>query len=547
MQMQTYESDVIIVGGGLAGIVTAIELLNENKKVLILDRDTETNFGGLAKWSFGGMFFVNSKLQRQRGIKDNIDLATNDWFSYAEFDEKEYWGKKWAEQYIHFSTPHGYDWLRKKGLSFFPIINWAERGLFVPGNSVPRFHMVLGTGWELTYRLIDTLKNHPKAKTNLLIVCEHRVNEIIFQNKKIKGVRGSQEQGGADFEAYADVLVVATGGINGSIEKVRENWFKPWGKPPKTILNGAHPFAVGDLHDATKKINGNVVNLDKQWNYAAGIQHYKPRYEGHGLSLVPPKSALWLNYEGKRIGPTPLVTSFDTRYMVNRICQEPIKYSWQVLNFKIAEKEFAISGSEHNESMRDKKLLKFIYQVLVKGNGQLVNKIIDNCKDVVIGNTVEELVEKMNAIDDNEAPVKLSLVKDAISKYDAQIDRGKAYHNDPQLRLIAHARQYRGDKSRTCNAQKIVDGKAMPLIAIREFILSRKSLGGIQTNLSGQVLTKPNLDGKQEAIDGLYAVGEASGFGGGGMHGHRSLEGTFLGGCVITGRVVGKAINDKKL
>ena len=218
-----------------------------------------------------------------------------------------------------------------------------------------------------------------------------------------------------------------------------------------------------------------------------------------------------------------------------------------MLNFKIAEKEFAISGSEHNELMRDKKLLKFIYQVLVKGNGQLVNKIIDNCKDVVIGNTVEELVEKMNAIDDNEAPVKLSLVKDAISKYDAQIDRGKAYHNDPQLRLIAHARQYRGDKSRTCNAQKIVDGKAMPLIAIREFILSRKSLGGIQTNLSGQVLTKPNLDGKQEAIDGLYAVGEASGFGGGGMHGHRSLEGTFLGGCVITGRVVGKAINDKKL
>jgi uncharacterized protein len=547
MQMQKYESDVIIVGGGIAGIVTAIELLEANKKVLIIERDMEANFGGLARWSFGGMFFVNSKLQRQRGIKDSIDLAMDDWFSYAEFEKDEYWGRKWAEQYINYSTPHSYEWLRQQGISFFPILNWAERGLFAKGNSVPRFHIVIGTGWGLTYRMIEILKNHPKAKTHLQIIFEHRVSEIICQNKTIKGVSGTQEKGGADFEAYADVVVVATGGINGSIERVRENWYKPWGEPPQTILNGAHPFAIGDLHDATEKINGNVVNLEKQWNYAAGIHHYNPRYEGHGLSLVPPKSALWLNYEGKRLGPTPLVTAFDTRYLVERICQEPVKYSWQVLNYKIAKKEFAISGSEHNPLIRDKKLFQFLFQLLIKGNGELVNKIIDNCKDVVIGNSVEELVEKMNAIEDNAAPVQLDLVKDAINKYDAQIDRGKAYHNDPQLRLIAHARQYRGDKTRTCDAQKIIDSKAMPLIAIREFILSRKSLGGIQTNLSSQVLTKPSFDGKQEAIEGLYAVGEAAGFGGGGMHGLRSLEGTFLGGCIITGRVAGKAINHQKL
>ncbi len=547
MQMQRYEADVVIVGGGLAGIVTASELLNANKKVLILDRDTEANFGGLAKWSFGGMFFVNSKVQWRQGIKDSVDLAIDDWFSYAEFEKDEYWGKKWAEQYIHLSTPHGHDWLKKNGINFFFVMNWAERGLMVRGNSVPRFHMVIGTGWELTYRMIHILKNHPKAKTHLNIVCEHRVSDIISQNNTIKGVRGTQEQGGAEFEALADVVVVATGGINGSIDKVKKNWFKAWGEPPKTILNGAHPFAVGDLHEATERINGSIVNLDKQWNYGAGIRHYNPRHKDHGLSLVPSKSALWLNYEGKRFEKMPLVTAFDTRYIVERICQEPIKYSWQVLNFKIAKKEFAISGSEHNELMRDKKVLKFIFKTAVTGNGDLMKKIIDNCEDVVTGRTLEELVDNMNAIEGNLAPVRLDYVKDAVTRYDAQIDRGKTYHNDPQLRLIAHARQYRGDKTRTCNFQKIVDSKAMPLIAIREFVLSRKSLGGIQTDLNGQVLTQPDVNGQQKAINGLYAVGEAAGFGGGGMHGHRSLEGTFLGGCVITGRVVGKAINNQKL
>ncbi len=544
--MVNYQSDVVIVGGGLAGIIAAIELLSQNKKVTIIDRDTEANFGGLAKWSFGGMFFANSKLQRQRGIKDSVDLAMQDWFSYAEFEKNESWGKKWAEQYIHLSTPHGYDWLMKKGISFFPVVNWAERGLFVPGNSVPRFHIVWGTGWELTYKMIATLKSHPKFD-NLRLIFDHRVNEVISENNTIKGVRGTTEKDQLPFEAKAEIVIVATGGINGSIERVRANWDKKaFGEPPKTILNGAHPFAIGDLHDATDAINGNVVNLEKQWNYAAGIRHHKPRKKDHGLSLVPCKSALWLNYQGKRFGPTPLVTSFDGRYLVEQICQEPVKYSWQVLNYKIALKEFAISGSESNELVREKKFLQFIYQTLVTGNKKLVNEVIEHCEDVIIADTVEELVRKMNDLT-GEGHVQLNNVQDAISKYDGQIDRGVAYHNDPQLRLITHARQYRGDKSRTCKYQKIVDNKAMPLIAIREFVLSRKSLGGIQTNLKGEVLTKPNLQGQQQAINGLYAIGEAAGFGGGGMHGKRSLEGTFLGGCLITARVAAAAINGKTL
>ena len=545
--MQTYQSDVVIVGGGIAGIIAAIELLDNNKKVTIIDRDTAENFGGLAKWSFGGMFFCNSKLQRQRGVKDSIDLALSDWHSFAEYDKDEYWGKKWAEQYVHLCTPHGYDWLIQNGISFFPIVNWAERGLERRGNSVPRFHIVWGTGWGLTYQMIAVLKNHPKAATHLNLVFGHRVDSIIYENNTIKGVSGNTEADKTPFEAKAEVVIVATGGINGSIERVKETWDRQaFGEPPKTILNGAHPFAIGDLHDATTAINGNVTNLEKQWNYAAGIRHYAPQKKDHGLSLVPSKSALWLNYEGKRIGPEPMVTAFDTRHLVQRICKEPVKYSWQVMNYKIALKEFAISGSEHNELVREKKFLQFIYQTLVTGNKKLVNKIIDNCEDVIVADNVEDLVRKMNELT-GEGHVQLDNVQGAISQYDNMIDRGVAYHNDPQLRLITHARQYRGDRSRTCKYQKIVDNKAMPLIAIREFILSRKSMGGIQTNLDGEVLTKPDANGSQSTISGLYAIGEAAGFGGGGLHGRRSLEGTFLGACTITARVTAAAINGKKL
>lgn len=538
--MKKHQADIIIVGGGIAGIITALELLDSGKKITIIDRDSENNFGGLAKWAFGGMFFVDTKHQRRGGITDSVELAKRDWFSFAEFDEKEYWGKKWAEQYIHLCTEHAYKWLKKRGISFFPVINWVERGLLQPGNSVPRFHIVWGTGWELTKVFIQHLHNHPKA-SQVEYLFEHRVSDLIVENQKVVGVRGKEEQSETEFTAMGDIVVVATGGINGSIEKVRANWFPTWGEAPKVILNGAHQYALGDLHDATERQNGSVVNLEKQWNYAAGIRHYKPQKKDHGLSLVPCKSALWLNYEGRRFGPMPLITSFDTRYLVERICQEPVKYSWQVLNRKIAYKEFAISGSEHNELVRDKKFLKFITQTLLFGNKKLVEKIIKECEDVIVAYSVEELVEKMNDLT-GENHVELAHVKEAILTYDAQIDRGPSFHNDEQLRRIAHARQYRGDRVRTCNFQKINDSKAMPLIAIREFILSRKSLGGIQTDLQGRVLSKPDLNGQQTPLEGLYAVGEAAGFGGGGMHGHRSLEGTFLGGCVITARVAARDI-----
>ncbi|HXH18174.1 MAG TPA: FAD-binding dehydrogenase [Chitinophagales bacterium] len=543
MPDKIYKTDVVIAGGGIAGIVTAYELLNYGKKVLIVDRDTKENFGGLAKESFGGMFFVDTPYQRRNGIKDSVDLALRDWLSVAEFSEEDVWPKKHAEQYVNLCTSEVFWWLRRHGISYFPVVHWVERGLFKPGNSVPRFHMVWGTGYELATVMIRHLENHAR-RGNMEMLFRHKVTDISFTNQKASGLTGVNEQTNEPFRVDADVVVIAAGGMGGNIERVKKQWYKPWGTPPEVILNGSHQYALGDLHDIAERHNAHVTHLDWSWHYAAGVHHPRPRREGHGLSLVPCKSALWLNYKGERIGPIPLVTSFDTRFCVEQICKQKKKYSWQVLNRKIAYKEFAISGAESNEAIRDKNWLKFLWTV-VRGNRKLVHDMLDSCVDFVTANSIEELADKMNALT-GTGDVDVRLMREAIQNYDANIDRGPKFHNDEQLRRIAHARQYRGDRVRTCKFQKIFDKSALPLIAIREFILSRKTIGGIQTDLEGRVLTKP-VNGKQEPIEGLYAVGECAGFGGGGMHGIGSLEGTFLGGCVLTGRLAAKSISGKKM
>lgn len=434
-----YEADVIVAGGGLAGMVTTLELLDKGKRVILFDRDTEENLGGLAVWAFGGMFFVDSKHQRKAGIKDSTALAMEDWFSFAEYEPGEVWGPRWAEQFIHFTTPHVYEWLRNIGINFFPVIHWVERGLFQPGNSVPRFHLLWGTGYELVRVLKERLKNHPN-RDKLQLYFSHRINELTLSNGRVTGLVGTREDNNEAFEAIAEAVVIATGGIGGNIEKIQSNWEPDWGKAPTDILNGAHRYGLGDLHDASEKISANIVNLEKQWNYAAGVRHPQPRYENHGLSLVPSKSALWLNYRGERMGPVPLVTGYDTRYLVERICQEEKKYSWQVLNKTIAYKEFAISGSEHNQAVRDKKLIKFIGNVLF-GNRQLVDEMLDTCPDFVTAGSLDELAEKMNELT-GTGDVDPKLLKESVHRYDDQIDRGPAFHNDEQLRRIAHARQY---------------------------------------------------------------------------------------------------------
>ena len=540
-----YQSEIIIVGGGIAGIVTALELLNYGKKVILLERGPKESFGGLAIRSFGGIFFVDTPEQRRFGMKDSVDLALRDWHAVAKFEEEDVLPKKWAEQYVNLCTPYVYRYLKDLDVKYFPVVHWIERGQYRPGNSYPRFHMVWGTGDALMKTLIAHLLDHPKKDSHLQILFDHKVEEILVQDKVVTGVSGELETDPSQkFEARAAFTVVAAGGMGGNINRVKKNWYQPWGEPPEKILNGSSIYVDGTLHDAVAKVNGNLTHLDKNWHYPAGVHHPRPMHQDHGLSLVPCKSALWLDYTGKRFGPEPLITAYDTRHIVESICKQKKKYSWQILNLKIAYKEFAISGSESNAAIRDKKLFKFIKTILF-GNKELVHDMIDNCQDFVTANSLEELVDKMNALQQTD-DVKIGNVKQAVHYYDDMIGRPKKYQNDEQIRRIHHARQYRGDRLRTCKNQKILDKKAFPLIAIREFILSRKTLGGIQTDLKGRVLTKPSA-GNQETIPGLYAVGESAGFGGGGMHGHGSLEGTFLGGCVLTARITAAAIAGQNL
>ena len=535
--MRLDRSDVLVVGGGIAGIATALDLLDGNKSVLLLDRDEDAAFGGLARESFGGMFFVDSPEQRRQGIRDSCELAWRDWCNFAEFGPDDEWPKAWARAYVERCTNDVQHWVRGFGVSFLPVVNWVERGEFRPGNSVPRFHVAWGTGKRLADALIAALRGHDNVD-RLTIRFNARVERLVTQAGRIDGVEGVDEKDGTPFEARAEQVVVAAGGINGDLDRVRQNWHRDWGRPPTVLLNGSHRFADGRLHDATAAIGGVVTHLDKMWNYAAGVHHPRPRKPSHGLSLVPPRSALWLNWRGMRIGPQPLVSGFDTRRLVTDICAQERPYSWQLMNGRIALKELAISGAEYNPSIREKRRLGFLRDILL-GNRWLLREMLENCVDFVTAATLPELVEKMNALQGDQA-VELDLVSDAVERYDATIARGASLMNDEQLRRIAALRQYRGDRIRLCKFQPINDAGAMPLIAVREFIISRKSLGGIRTDLQSRA-----LDANGQPIEGLYAVGEVAGFGGGGVHGLRALEGTFLGGCILSGRIAAASINGK--
>ena len=538
MPEHSYQSDVVIVGGGLAGIAAAFEMLDCNLRVLLLERDEEHALGGLARESFGGVMLVDTPLQRRSKIADNPALALADWQRVAHFGEQDVWPQRWAEIYTSRSVEIIYEWLSERSVTFLPLVNWPERGMFEPGNSVPRWHIAWGTGKALVEALLQHLDAHPR-RANLEIRFGHRVERLMQKGGALCGCEGHLEVDGEGFTAHADAVLLTAGGIcGGDLSQVRKHWYKPWGPAPQTLLNGSHRYADGLLHQAAAELGGRLTHLDKQWHYAAGIRH--PKEPGKGLSLVPPRSALWLNAHGRRIGPPPLIGYTDTRYLVEQICQQPGQYSWQIMNWKIAIKELAVSGCDYMSAFRDKNRLRLIFDLLF-GNRELVRTLVNEAEDVVAAASLPKLVEAMNALG-SEFRVDTKLLQDEVRSYDAQIERGERFFTDDQLRRISNFRTYRGDRLRTCKFQKIDDPKAGPLIAIREHILSRKSLGGLQTDLACRV-----LDLAGAPIPGLFAAGETAGFGGGGIHGRGSLEGTFLGGCILTGRIAGRAINGDTL
>ena len=534
--MPIIETDIAIISGGIAGITLALDLLNRGEKrhITLLDAQSEEKFGGLAKGAFGGMMFVDTPLQKKSGIQDSPELALQDWESFAEFGEGDHWPKAWAKYYVENVTGQVHDWIRGHGLKFLPAVQWVERGLYQPGNSVPRYHILLGTAQHLTTTLIARLKDAAKDG-QLTLLFNHQVKNLSVGEGHVTGLDGHDLTTGQTFTLAATTTIIATGGIGGNLDKVFQNWPHEWGSPPDKMLNGCHPTADGHLHDQVTHLGGRVTHLDKMWNYAAGIAHPKPTFENQGLSLVPTRSSLWLNHKGQRIGPQPLIAGFDTNYLCRQLATQEKPWSWQVMNWKIARKELAISGAEHNPDLRDRKFLKLIVKLLLADDG-LLRQMVATSEDFIVADTLSGLTAKMNKLT-GKNHISAPFMEQQISVYDNRLARGPKLHNDDQIRRIAQLRAWGGDRIRTCKFQQILDPKAGPLVAIRTHLITRKSLGGIQTNLDCAVL---KVDGSP--ISGLYAVGEATGFGGGGASGKRSLEGTFLSGCILTARRAAEVI-----
>ncbi|WP_254431480.1 FAD-binding dehydrogenase [Agromyces sp. Marseille-P2726] len=541
--------DAIVVGAGLSGLVAAAELVEAGKRILIVEQEPEASLGGQAHWSFGGLFLIDSPEQRRMGVKDSLDLARQDWAGTAGFDrDEDEWGRRWAEAYLAFAAGEKRAWLREKGVRFFPIVGWAERGGYNAighGNSVPRFHITWGTGPGVLAPFIA--KVEAGAAAGLVeILHRHRVDELVVESGAVVGVRGavlasdtaqrgepSNRDPVGEFDLRAPAVVVASGGIGGNHELVREFWPVRMGAAPEELLSGVPAHVDGRMLPITERAGARLVNGDRMWHYTEGITNWDPVWPSHGIRILPGPSSLWFDAEGRRL-PVPLFPGFDTLGTLEHIVATGHAHSWFVLTQRIIEKEFALSGSEQNPDLTGKDL-KLLADRLGSGAPSPVEAFKQHGVDFVVADTLPELFDGMRALS-ADVPIDTDNIEREIVARDRELDN--EFSKDLQLTAVRGARRYRGDRLiRVATPHRILDPKAGPLIAVKLHLLTRKTLGGIQTDLDSRAL---GADGSP--VPGLYAVGEAAGFGGGGMHGYRALEGTFLGGCLFTGRAAGRAI-----
>jgi predicted oxidoreductase len=547
------DADAIVVGHGLAGLVAAAELADAGRKVLVVDQESEANLGGQAHWSFGGLFFVDSPEQRRLGIKDSAELAYADWMNTAGFDrEEDHWPRQWAQAYLDFAGGEKRSWLHQQGMRWFPIVGWAERGdgsAHGHGNSVPRFHITWGTGPGVAAPFVRRVEE-AKERGLITYAHRHRVDELIVEGGAVTGVRGARlaqapaERGVATnrdavggFELRAPVVLVASGGIGGNHDLVRENWPERLGAPPKHMITGVPAHVDGRMIAITEAAGGNLINRDRMWHYVEGIRNHSPIWDQHGIRILPGPSSMWLDAEGNRL-PAPLLPGYDTLGTLAHLRATGHDHSWFITNRSIAGKEFALSGSEQNQDLTGKEVGGVIRKRSLADVTPSMQAFLDKGADFVQADTVEQLVAKMNGlVEDGEPQLDAALVKKQVDERDMQLDN--AYSKDAQIAAMRTARSYLGDKisKRAYPPHKLTDPKKGPLVGVKLHILSRKTLGGFETDLSARVL---GHDG--EPIRGLYAAGEAAGFGGGGVHGYRALEGTFLGGCIFSGRTAGRAM-----
>ncbi len=548
--MTENHSDAIIVGAGLAGLVAAAELVDAGKRITIVDQEPEATFGGQAWWSFGGLFLVDSPEQRRMGIRDSLDLARQDWAATAGFDRPEDdQSRAWADAYLAWAAGEKRAWLKQKGIGLFPVVGWAERGGDTAtrhGNSVPRFHIVWGTGPAILEPFIATVRRGVDAGLVTLLF-RHRVDALTLTDGRVAGVRGSvlapdsAERGApsnrdvvGEFALEAGAVVIATGGIGGNHDLVRAAWPERLGTAPQHMISGVPAHVDGRGLGIAEAAGARLVNGDRMWHYVEGVQNHAPVWAKHGIRILPGPSSLWLDATGRRL-PTPLFPGFDTLGTLAHLRTTGHDHSWFVTTQSIIEKEFALSGSEQNPDLTGRSVRELLRQRLGKGATEPVEAFKEKGVDFIVAGSVDELVERMAALEP-DAPLDVARVRDEIAARDRMLDN--AFGKDAQLTAIRGARKYRGDKLiRVAPPHRLTDPKHGPLIAVRLRVLTRKSLGGIQTDLDCRA-----LDAAGTPIAGLYAVGEAAGFGGGGVHGYRSLEGTFLGGCLHTGLRAGRAI-----
>jgi len=543
--------DVIVIGAGLSGLVATAEMADAGKRVLLLDQEPESSIGGQAWWSFGGLFLVDSPEQRRLGIRDSRELAWQDWLGAAGFDREEdedLWGRKWAEAYVDFAAGEKRAWLHSLGIRFFPVVGWAERGGYLAeghGNSVPRFHIVWGTGPGVVQPFESRVRDAIRSGS-VEYRPRHQVDELITRENAVIGVRGSvlapssagrgeesSREVVGDYEYYAEAVVVSSGGIGANHELIRQHWPSRLGKPPRAMLSGVPAHVDGRMLGITEQAGGRVVNRDRMWHYTEGIKNWDPVWSKHGIRILPGPSSIWLDAKGQRL-PAPNFPGFDTLGTLKAIQDTGFDYSWFLLTRKVIEKEFALSGSEQNPDLTGKSIRKVLGRAS-SGIPGPVQAFLDHGEDFVVADSLHELVDGMNKLAGSDL-VKLDDLKRQLAARDREMDQ--AFTKDLQITALRGARNYIGDRLvRVAKPHKFLDPAHGPLIAVRLHILSRKTLGGLQTDLSGRVLSASG-----EPVPGLYAVGEAAGFGGGGVHGYRALEGTFLGGCLFTGRQAGRSI-----
>ncbi|RXH33098.1 FAD-binding dehydrogenase [Bradyrhizobium zhanjiangense] len=543
------ETDVIVVGAGLSGLVAATEIADAGKRVIVVDQEGEQSLGGQAFWSFGGLFLVNSPEQRRLGIKDSYELALQDWIGTAGFDrDEDFWPRQWAEAYVAFAAGEKRDWLRAMGHRIFPVVGWAERGGYDAmghGNSVPRFHVTWGTGPGIVEPFARRARQAARSG-RLTFRFRHRVDALSITNGTVDGVSGAIlapdtiERGKSssrnvvgEFALKAQAVIVASGGIGGNHELVRQNWPKRLGEPPKFMISGVPEHVDGRMIGITEKAGARLINRDRMWHYVEGIQNWNPIWPRHGIRILPGPSSMWFDATGTRL-PAPLFPGSDTLGQLKYIMSTGYDYSWFILTQSIIKKEFALSGSEQNPDLTGKSWRMTLRRATNKGAPAPVEAFKSHGVDFIVRDTLDELVAAMNELAGSDL-LRLEHIRMQIEARDREI--ANPYVKDAQVMNIHNARRYIGDKLiRTASPHRILDPAHGPLIAVKLNILTRKTLGGFETDLESRVFGEEG-----SVIPGLYAVGEAAGFGGGGVHGYRSLEGTFLGGCLFSGRNAGRS------